>query len=98
MRNHEVGAGLAIALGIMAYRPAAPELRARIKKAKCQERALGYYAQALGRIGRLHEARRLLATARDEKGSATSRAGAIAALGLIADPAPVPWHSPSRRS
>jgi HEAT repeat protein len=83
----------AIALGLLGDRSLTPQLVEMLRDAR------GLFAQssvaaALGTIGDERAVAPLLALAADTGRDASGRAFAIVALGILCDPAPVPWNTP----
>ncbi len=82
----------AIGLGLLGDRSLTPQLVGMLSAARGLY-ALSSVATALGYIGDQRAVAPLLAIAGDAARDASARAFAIVALGLLSDPAPVPWNT-----
>jgi len=83
----------AIGLGLLGDRSLTPVLVDMLRDARGLS-ALSSIATALGWIGDERAVDPLLAIATDTGRDAAARAFAIVALGLMGDPAPLPWNTP----
>lgn len=82
----------AIGLGLLGDRSLTPQLVGMLSEARGLY-ALSSVATALGYIGDQRAVNPLLAIAGDSTRDASARAFAIVALGLLSDPAPMPWNT-----
>jgi hypothetical protein len=82
----------AIALGLLGDRSLTPQLVEMLRDARGLS-ALSSVATALGFVGDERAVDPLLAIAADPGRDASARAFAIVALGLLGDPAPLPWNT-----
>ncbi len=82
----------AISLGLLGDRSLTPQLVAMLRDARGLY-ALSAAATALGYIGDERSVAPLVEIAGDSARDAAARAFAFVALGLVSDPAPVPWNT-----
>ncbi len=83
----------AIALGLLGDHSLTPQLVEMLRDARGLS-ALSSVATALGFVGDERSVDPLIAIVADSGRDASARAFAIVALGLVGDPAPLPWNTP----